>query len=415
MGAATLGKYEPLHDHLAKYGAGDQVRLSFSEIEELVGSLPPGARRLRHWWANDSKVQAQAWKAAGWRVLLVDMGEEQVLFERYPGGEPETSTSSRYFTELHLPLIIVLVILSATIGAIGFALRPGVDEPPAVSNAGITLYVFQQKSATAMPIDPTRVSVDEIMMQETSSTVLMQIDVFAAFSASGVAQWQLGTSISQSQPYPCPDPYNYLGTAQPDPVTIQNAQLTIGNQTATSRIIANFVGHRAKQTASNVLGLYGQSPPSAVQAGNLEPIAEVDLCWASNLPMAFDGAFASAALPAVTAVSLGSGPSLPVDLTRSLYFENIRQPHQPITAEYSLQAGTLPTSTDPFGWHWSGSQGGGSVQVTAVNIPLSQHEAYLGFVSGVLFGVVGGAVVLVLQEILEPIRLRRRAQSSASS
>ncbi len=418
-GAATLGKYEPLHDHLAKCGAGDQVRLSFGEIEELVGSLPPGARRLRQWWTNDSRIQAQAWRAAGWRVLLVDMGAEQVLFERYPGGEPEASASSYraparhpsfrgYLAELHLPLVIVLVVLSASIGAIGFALRPGTDEPPAVSNAGITLYVYQQKSATALPIGPTRVSVDEIMMQETSSTVLMQIDLFAAFPAPGVAQWNLGTLISQSQPYPCPDPYSYLGTAQPDPVTIQDARLTIGSQAATPAIIANFVGHRSTRTASNILGLYGRSPPGGVQAGSLKPIAEVDLCWARNLPMAFDGEFASAALPAVTAVSERTGLSFPVDLTRSLYFENIRQPHQPITAKYSLQAGTLPTSTDPFGWHWSGSREGGSVQVTAVNIPLSQHEAYLGFVSGVLFGVVGGAVVLVLQEILEPIRLRRR-------
>jgi hypothetical protein len=31
------------------------------------------------------------------------------------------------------------------------------------------------------------------------------------------------------------------------------------------------------------------------------------------------------------------------------------------------------------------------------------------FVSAVRFGVVGGAVVLVLQEILEPIRSRHRA------
>ena len=96
----------------------------------------------------------------------------------------------------------------------------------------------------------------------------------------------------------------------------------------------------------------------------------------------------------------GSGGQfkLPGDVTRSLYFENPIQHRQPITAEYSLQAGTLPTSTDPFGWHWSASQGD-LVQATAMNIPVSQHEAYLGFVSGVLFGVVGGAVVLVLQEL----------------
>jgi hypothetical protein len=129
--------------------------------------------------------------------------------------------------------------------------------------------------------------------------------------------------------------------------------------------------------------------------------------------MAVDGEFTSAALPIVKAVPVGNS-SFRVDVTRSLYFENPLQARQPITAEYALQAGTLPTSTDPFGWHWSGSEGA-LVEVTAENIPVSQHEAYLGFVSGVLFGVVGGAVVLVLQEMLEPIRLRRRSRSSQNA
>lgn len=413
-----------MHDHLAEYGVDGQVRLSFSEIEELVGPLPRGARRLRQWWANGSKVQAQAWRAAGWRVLLVDMSLEQVLFERYPAGHVEPPVASPaaapqspfrdYLTGLPLPLLVILIILSVIIGAIGFALRPGTDKPPAVSNLAVTIYAFQQGSVAAPFVDPTRVSVDEIMMQESPSTVLMQLDVFAVFPASGVAQWQLGMTALQSQPYPCPDPYSYLGTAHPDPVAVQNARLTIGSQPATPDVIANFVGHRSERTASNVLGLYGQSP-GVVRAGDVAPIAEVDLCWKSDLPMAFDGEFASATLPAVTAVPEGAGSSLPLDLTRSLYFENIHENPQPITAEYSLQAGTLPTATDPYGWHWSGSQGGGSVQVTTVDIPVSQHEAYLGFVSGVLLGVVGGAVVLILQEILEPIRIRRRAQNPASA
>lgn len=350
------------------------------------------------------------------------MGSQQVVFERFPAGRAESAPVSpvdaprspfqAYLRELHLPLIVVLMTMSVIIGAIGFALRPGTDRPPAVSNSRITLYVFQNGSAAIPYIDPTRLSVDEIMTQENSSTVLIQLDLFAAFAAPRVAQWRLGIPVSQSQPYPCPDPYNYLGTAHPNPVTIQNARLTVGGQAATPAVIANFVGHRSGQTASNVLGLSGESP-GVTRAGALTPVGEVDLCWKSNLPMAFDGEFASAALPAVATVSSDTGSGLPADLTRTLYFENINENRQPITAEYSLQAGALPTSTDPYGWHWSGSQGGGSVQVTAVDIPVSQHEAYLGFVSGVLFGVAGAAVVAILQEILEPIRLRRRTQRRA--
>lgn len=192
------------------------------------------------------------------------MTSEQVLFARDPAEAPETSASSiqadgppsrfqRYLAEIHLLLVVVLVILSVIIGAIGFALRPGTDEPPAVSNANLTFYVYEQKSPSAIPNDPTRVDVDEIMMQETSSIVLMQIDLFATFPKAGAGHWELGTSILQSQPYPCPDPYTYLGTAQPDPVSISNAQFTIGNHPVNRVGIANFVGHRSTKTAANVL------------------------------------------------------------------------------------------------------------------------------------------------------------------
>ena len=162
-----------------------------------------------------------------------------------------------------------------------------------------------------------------------------------------------------------------------------------------------------------MLGLYGLAP-GVVRADSLAPIAEVDLCWTNDRPMAFDGEFASASLPGIEAPSSGDdfGPAL--DLTRNLYFDNYQENMQPVTAQYSLQAGTLPTSTDPDGWHWAAGEGNGSVQLTATNIQVSQHEAYLGFLSGVLFGVVGGAVVLILQELLEPIRIRRRAKGKTA-
>jgi hypothetical protein len=414
----ALGKYDSLRDYLAGYGAGDEARLTFGEVEEFAGPLPLGARRLRQWWANDSTVQARAWRAAGWRVLLVDMGTEQVLFARLPAGPREGVSSGHpaeprpdspgYFSRLHLPLVVGLLLVCVIIGGIGFALRPGTDAPPAVSDQALTLYVYQQNPATLALIDPAQVSADETMIQENSSTVLVQLDVFASFASAGEAQWHLDTSRSQFPPYSCSDLDSYLGTAYPDPVSTQNGRLTIGSQPGTRTVIDDFVGNRDTLTAPGVLGLDGQSP-GTVPAHVLAPIAEVDLCWTRHLPMAVDGEFTSAALPAVAVVP-ENGPSFPVDVTRSLYFQNPAQ-QQPITAEYSLQAGTSPTSTDPFGWHWSGSQGA-LLQVTAVNVQVSQHETFLGFVSAVLFGVVGGAVVLVLQQALEPIRSRRRTRST---
>lgn len=80
-----MAKYTPLAEFLEKVDSSERrITLSFAEVDRLVGGLPPTARRLRQWWANDSKVQARAWRSAGWHVAErgVDLNEGFVVFER---------------------------------------------------------------------------------------------------------------------------------------------------------------------------------------------------------------------------------------------------------------------------------------------------------------------------------------------
>ena len=77
-------KYEPLRLWLRQV-SGDRVRVSFGEIESVLGfKLPDSARALAQWWVNTrgSHVQAAAWMDAGWRTCQVDLASEQVSFER---------------------------------------------------------------------------------------------------------------------------------------------------------------------------------------------------------------------------------------------------------------------------------------------------------------------------------------------
>ena len=54
------GKYRPLREHLSGT-AGTRVRLTFAEVEDLVGRLPESAYRHRAWWGNnDGNVEARA-------------------------------------------------------------------------------------------------------------------------------------------------------------------------------------------------------------------------------------------------------------------------------------------------------------------------------------------------------------------
>src|SRR5690242_9781349 len=77
-------KYDPLRRWLSE-ADGDRVRLSFREIESILGfRLPDSARALPQWWANTggSHVQAGAWMEAGWRTRDVDVPGEKTSFER---------------------------------------------------------------------------------------------------------------------------------------------------------------------------------------------------------------------------------------------------------------------------------------------------------------------------------------------
>lgn len=79
-----MGKYEPLTEFLKKQ-PGSEVRMSFAQIERVIGSkLPPVAQRHRAWWSNSptNNVMTKAWLDAGFRSEQVDMGGGRLVFRR---------------------------------------------------------------------------------------------------------------------------------------------------------------------------------------------------------------------------------------------------------------------------------------------------------------------------------------------
>ena len=79
----AVGKYGPLAAYLAAQPT-DTVRLTFEEIEAMLGErLPPSAWSTR-WWADApaGHSHAQAWMSAGWRVVAVERRPRAVTFER---------------------------------------------------------------------------------------------------------------------------------------------------------------------------------------------------------------------------------------------------------------------------------------------------------------------------------------------
>lgn len=76
-----MAKYDALRDHLMSR-TGTTVSMSFGDVERIVGDLPSTAFTTRQFWANDSKVQARAWRAAGWHVDSVALTSERVVFAK---------------------------------------------------------------------------------------------------------------------------------------------------------------------------------------------------------------------------------------------------------------------------------------------------------------------------------------------
>lgn len=79
-------KYAALADWLASQpGHIDTVRLSFQEIETIIGGpLPASAYEHRAWWANDVQghPHSQLWLEAGWRTNYLNRTEKVVTFVR---------------------------------------------------------------------------------------------------------------------------------------------------------------------------------------------------------------------------------------------------------------------------------------------------------------------------------------------
>jgi hypothetical protein len=76
-----MGKYEPLTAFLK--GAGSrQLRMSFAEVEKVLGFQLPASKQYPAWWSNNpsNNVMTKAWLAAGFKTEQVDTDGEKVTF-----------------------------------------------------------------------------------------------------------------------------------------------------------------------------------------------------------------------------------------------------------------------------------------------------------------------------------------------
>ena len=101
-----MSKYDPLRMYLREIPPDQtEVRLTFGDLEKIVGILPASARNHRPWWANDaSHSHSSAWQQAGFRIQQVSMTAELVVFARVRLPRPPADITGGTLTsdQLHL-------------------------------------------------------------------------------------------------------------------------------------------------------------------------------------------------------------------------------------------------------------------------------------------------------------------------
>ena len=79
-----MPKYDPLERYLLGLDRTVEHRISFAQVEEILGSpLPPSARTHQAWWANQRGAghsQAHSWMGAGWHSCDLDLKAQQISF-----------------------------------------------------------------------------------------------------------------------------------------------------------------------------------------------------------------------------------------------------------------------------------------------------------------------------------------------
>lgn len=98
-----MSKYDPLAQNLEQSKKGE-VKIAFSEIEEILDALlPPTARKTEAWWANNATghSQARSWLEAGYKTTEVDLEGETLVFRRSLKIAPAQTASG---TPRHHPL-----------------------------------------------------------------------------------------------------------------------------------------------------------------------------------------------------------------------------------------------------------------------------------------------------------------------
>jgi hypothetical protein len=276
---------------------------------------------------------------------------------------------SRYYGQIHPVLVAVLALFTVVLGIYGWILRPQSGGFPSVPE-NISVTVTDRGGSGGSGVTETL-----SRNADNGGTLVLQVGQAVPAAGSLTAPWSMEIDNIGSGKVCTPADYdNTTDAAFAFP--LPRAHITHPVET------------------SDTPGYFPH--PTLIQS---KGFPYVKVCWSSDAPVSLNGSYLSALFPPVAAPYPKS-----ISVTRELDAD------AGDTGNYANQSPVQPTGSTPQSWRWSSRIGSSvPVRLSAVNTSGIQHDSYNGFLSGIVFGIAGGALISLVTELVTPLRPRRHA------
>jgi hypothetical protein len=277
--------------------------------------------------------------------------------------EPSRRQSPGYIRQMHVELVILLIVICAGAAITGWSLRPQSSGFPSVPE-NLSLTLTGQQVGT----------VHETLVRTPANGTMLELQ---------------GNDIDQSV------------------APTSTWSLSVGNL-GPGRVCTPSVYVTSDGSAEVRLARYHLAHPPLVSVGG-PPVVFTDvvssgfiyvvLCWSSGGPVSLSGSYLSAQFPPVS----HAGPNSSV--IRTLIAD------AGDTGNFALESQAPPAGSSSGAWQWSSPLGvsAPTLRFSAINVSGTQHDTFRAFLSGIFFGIAGGAIITFLQELVVPFSRRRDA------
>ena len=320
---------------------------------------------------------------------------------------PTESRRGSYFEELHVALIVALVVICVVLGFVGWNLHPdsnGFTPVPqnvrilvAGSGFGATQTLRQSGDEGATLKVTALYNKGEVPLVDAA-----EYTVVAGPQAAGAVGLATGPVVTfDGKPLPA----SRWGFIVLNPGTARPCATHSGYRYGT-------VGYPLQKPVPALV-----APPLQTYASTGETVAPPGLCvhWDTDSPFSLSGPYLSARFPPLRGISSHvafteipqTGDLGMATVTRTLHLESGQN-----TANYAIQTDPHPTVSAPSWWSWSIKGTPQVIQLAATNSSATQRENNDAFYSGILFGVVGGALIGLITELVVPLHRRRSGRAA---